>query len=140
MSSSGLVPVPLSKREPKEYWPSKAPLPRLTRPFPPLSVPSQTADPLRVIIVILLLTVFENTGAARFSTGLTLKSLSRDFVTLQRADESLFQEETTPLLPFRHLRARRRDRRAPLNLPLAVIWFTVRNLQHHEVRVGASPR
>src|SRR5437763_232780 len=48
MSSSGLVPVPDSKRELKLYWPSNAPEPSLTLPAPALRSPVQVADALRV--------------------------------------------------------------------------------------------
>src|SRR5438094_7005691 len=52
MSSSGFVPFPSSKRDEKEYGPSNAPLPSFVVPLPCLSVPSQTADPVRVAIVL----------------------------------------------------------------------------------------
>src|SRR6266545_2739696 len=50
MSSSGFVPFPSSKRDEKEYGPSNAPLPSFMVPLPCFSVPSQTADPVRVAI------------------------------------------------------------------------------------------
>src|SRR5690554_3661926 len=51
ISSSGLVPLPLSKRVLKEYWVSdKTPLSLEMRPFPSLMPPFQTADALRFII------------------------------------------------------------------------------------------
>src|SRR5688572_11160451 len=49
-SSSGLVPVPSSKREANVYAPSKAPLPTFIVPLPSLSVPFHTADALRIAI------------------------------------------------------------------------------------------
>src|SRR5215472_1816466 len=52
ISSSGLVPFPSSKRDEKEYGPSNAPLPSFIVPLPCLSVPSQTADPVLVAIVL----------------------------------------------------------------------------------------
>src|SRR5262249_54281949 len=52
MSSSGFVPLPLSKRDRNENGPSNAPLPSFIFPLPSLSVPSQTADPVRVAIVL----------------------------------------------------------------------------------------
>src|SRR5213083_2010823 len=54
MSSSGFVPFPSSKRDENEYGPSKAPLPSFMVPLPCFSVPSQTADPVRIAIVYLL--------------------------------------------------------------------------------------
>src|SRR5947207_12977672 len=62
MSSSGFVPFPSSKRDENEYGPSKAPLPSFMVPLPCFSVPSQTADPVRVAIVflhLLLVCVFD---------------------------------------------------------------------------------
>src|SRR5436309_9392055 len=52
MSSSGLVPFPSSKRDENEYGPSNAPLPSFIVPLPSLRVPSHTADPVRVAIVL----------------------------------------------------------------------------------------
>ena len=46
-SSSGFVPVPSSKRDANENWPSKAPLPRRIVPFPDFRSPCQTALALR---------------------------------------------------------------------------------------------
>jgi hypothetical protein len=54
-NSSGLVPVPSSNREAKEYWPSKAPLPSVTFPLPSLSVPSQTALAVRLAMFVVSL-------------------------------------------------------------------------------------
>src|SRR6266446_8065364 len=51
MSSSGFVPLPLSKRDENEYGPSNAPLPSFMVPLPCFSVPSHTADPVRVAMV-----------------------------------------------------------------------------------------
>ena len=47
ISSSGLVPVPSSKRDENEYWPSKAPLPRRMVPLPSRSPPCQRAVAVR---------------------------------------------------------------------------------------------
>src|SRR5438477_2949378 len=52
MSSSGFVPFPSSKRDENEYGPSNAPLPSFMVPLPCFKVPSQTADPVRVAIVL----------------------------------------------------------------------------------------
>src|SRR5437867_7500292 len=54
MSSSGLVPVPSSKRDVNEYAPSKAPLPSFIFPFPSRKLPSQTALAVRAGIMFLL--------------------------------------------------------------------------------------
>src|SRR2546421_4844136 len=54
MSSSGFVPVPSSKRDEKEYWPSNAPLPRRIVPLPPCRPPSQRAVAVRSGIGFLL--------------------------------------------------------------------------------------
>src|SRR5262249_29429628 len=53
MSSSGFVPLASSKRDENEYGPSKAPLPSFIVPLPCFKVPSHTADPVRVAIVLL---------------------------------------------------------------------------------------
>src|SRR5579859_959101 len=53
-SSSGLVPVPSSKREANEYGPSKAPLPSFIVPDPACSDPCHCASALRTGIAILL--------------------------------------------------------------------------------------
>src|SRR6266542_1666448 len=47
ISSSGLVPVPSSNRDEKEYWPSKAPPPRRMFPLPSFRPPSQRAFAVR---------------------------------------------------------------------------------------------
>src|SRR5213594_2341919 len=52
MSSSGLVPFPSSKRDENEYGPSNAPLPSFMFPLPCLSVPSHTAVPVRVAMIL----------------------------------------------------------------------------------------
>jgi hypothetical protein len=52
MSSSGFVPLPLSNRDKNEKGPSNAPLPSFIVPLPSFSVPSHTADPVRVAIVL----------------------------------------------------------------------------------------
>src|SRR5262249_30180353 len=52
MSSSGFVPVPSSKRDKNENGPSNAPLPSFMFPLPSFKLPSQTADPVRVAIVL----------------------------------------------------------------------------------------
>jgi hypothetical protein len=62
MSSSGFVPLPLSKRDRNENGPSKAPLPSFMFPLPSLSVPSQTADPVRVAIVLISFVVDRDAG------------------------------------------------------------------------------
>src|ERR1700677_2373113 len=48
MSSSGLVPLPSSKRDENEYGPSKAPLASFTVPLPSFKAPSHVASALRV--------------------------------------------------------------------------------------------
>src|SRR4029077_17066293 len=52
MSSSGFVPLPLSNRDKNEKGPSNAPLPSFIVPLPCFSVPSHTADPVRVAIIL----------------------------------------------------------------------------------------
>jgi hypothetical protein len=52
MSSSGFVPFPSSNRDENEYGPSNAPLPSFIVPLPSLRVPSHTADPVRVAMVL----------------------------------------------------------------------------------------
>src|SRR5439155_282265 len=52
MSSSGLVPVPLSKRDANEYCPSKAPPPNRIVPFPDGRSPSHCASEVRTGILL----------------------------------------------------------------------------------------
>src|SRR5262249_22106776 len=59
ISSSGFVPLASSKRDENEYRPSNAPLPSFIVPLPCFSVPSHTADPVRVAIVLPPLVLFE---------------------------------------------------------------------------------
>src|SRR5439155_26796971 len=48
MSSSGLVPLPSSKREANEYWPSNAPEPKRIVPLPSWRLPSHWASAVRL--------------------------------------------------------------------------------------------
>src|SRR5882757_873656 len=55
ISSSGLVPLPSSKRVLNEYWVfSRTPLSDEIVPLPSLSPPFQTADALRFILLFLI--------------------------------------------------------------------------------------
>src|SRR5262249_19057904 len=71
ISSSGFVPFPSSNRDENEYGPSNAPLPSFIVPLPCFSVPSHTADPVRVAIVLTPLVSFE----LRFAPDLETRNL-----------------------------------------------------------------
>src|SRR3546814_568804 len=70
ISSSGLVPVPSSKRDEKEYCPSNAPLPRATLPEPLFRSPCHSARAVRVAIVVLLNAWSDETC---FASGIGIK-------------------------------------------------------------------
>src|SRR5262249_35834842 len=65
MSSSGFVPLPFSNRDKNEKGPSNAPPPSFIVPLPSLRVPSHTADPVLVAIVLPPLVVVPFTIRAR---------------------------------------------------------------------------
>src|SRR2546421_6011350 len=83
MSSSGFVPFPSSKRDENEYGPSNAPLPSFMFPLPSFSVPSQTADPVRVAMFYLLLFV------ANYDSRQTrLGAIDFSLITLDRESQA----------------------------------------------------